>query len=105
MADQPKKKPLSSKTLNDSRHNKKAFKQDPNAFRGRRQWRGSHTKGILLTEAQKVNLGGGLLVNTGPVRPDLLSPWRGMDGPSNPPFDREQAKENERLYPHLFSGR
>lgn len=105
MADQPKKKPITAKNPNDARRNKKAFKQDPNAFRGRRAWYGRHNKGVSLNEVQKVNLGGGLLVNTGPERPDLISSWRGMDGPSSPPFDREQARENERLYPHLFSGR
>lgn len=106
MADQPKKKPLANKTLNDARRNKKASKQDPNSVFGfRKQWRGHHTKGVALTEVQKVNLGGGLLRNTGPAHPHLLTPWRGMDGPSTPPFDREQAKENERLYPHLFTGR
>ena len=59
MADQPKKKPLSQKTRNEDRRNKKAFKQKPTDFRGRKEWRGNHTRHVALTPVQKLLINGG----------------------------------------------
>lgn len=53
-----------------------------------------------MTEIQKILLGGGRLASLRPV--ECKSPWRGAAGVSDPPFDRTQAEENRRLYPHLF---
>lgn len=62
MADQPKKKPASAKTRNDSRKNGKAFKTAPDAYRRPgKSYRGSHTKGNRLTELDKALLGGGAM--------------------------------------------
>lgn len=48
MTDRPKPKPVSHKTLNETRKNGKA----PKAF-------APHTKGVRLTRIQKVLIGGG----------------------------------------------
>jgi hypothetical protein len=95
VADKDQKR-KTNKVRNDERKNGKAFKRS-GATRNRR---------TRLSEVQKVLDGGGLLVNTGP---DALTraktePWKGMDGVYEP-YDRIQAEENRRLYPHLFSGR
>lgn len=63
MADQPKKKPAANKNSNDDRPNRKAFKQKPEDYRGKGQYRGSKTRPTKLTEVQKALLGGGVLRN------------------------------------------
>lgn len=67
--------------------------------------KGEHGGGgkVRLTNIEKVLLGKGLLSKSKPVTP-ITHPWLGAEGVPEP-FDREQARENQRLYPHLFSGR
>lgn len=90
MADQPKKKAFNQKNRNDERPNGKAAKRN-----------GSRVRGTNLNEVQKVLLGGGLYRNTN-VTTKSADPWRGLDGVPSP-WDPVQAKENRRLYPHLFT--
>jgi hypothetical protein len=62
MADQPKRKNPNAVTRNEGRANGKASKGDPNAtFRGKSEFRGSHTRHVSLSEVQKVNMGRGIL--------------------------------------------
>jgi hypothetical protein len=62
VADQPKKKTTRG-LRNDARKNGKASKSTPDMFKGvRGAYRGSHTRGVTLSEAQKVAMGGGALV-------------------------------------------
>lgn len=56
MADQPKRKKFSERgARNEDRKNRKAWKV------------GNKTSGVRLSEVQKVNIGGGLLVNCEPL--------------------------------------
>lgn len=105
MADQPKKKPASSKTTNDSRPNRKANKQKPEDYRsGRKEYRGSKTRKARLTPLQKALLGGGAMVSISrAVEGSVAGRWKFE--PSKMPFDATQARLNRSLYPHLFDGR
>lgn len=74
--------------------------------------RGTDSKGLRshskhpLTDVQRVLLGKGHYETFVPVggpyaKGSKSAPWRGV-AVVNTPYDAEQAKENERLYPHLF---
>lgn len=70
MADRPSKKPASQRNVNEDRKNRKAWKSKPEDHRGPRQaYRGSRTRGVTLSEVEKVLMDKGSLVNiTKPVR-------------------------------------
>lgn len=53
-----------------------------------------------LTPLDKVLAGKGQYASLRHV--ECKNPWRGMASPATPVFDPEQARENRRLYPHLF---
>ena len=71
MADQPKKKNAALRSTNDSRPNKKASKLTSDMFKGTKGlFRGSHTRGVTLTEVQKVSMGHGALDRYRPLTKD-----------------------------------
>lgn len=53
-----------------------------------------------LTALERVLLGKGAAQSLQHV--ECQNPWRGAQAPGIPPFDKAQAAENKRLYPHLF---
>lgn len=64
MADQPKKKNTTAVTRNPNRRNGKAAKSDPgNVYykSDRNEYRGSHVRGVRLSELEKALLGGGAM--------------------------------------------
>ena len=101
---QPKKKPASNKTTNDSRPNRKAFKQKADDLRPRdRAWRGNHTRKNPLDDVQKVLLGGGMLRNVHRTHAGSIpGAWK-FGGMPTGPYDPKQVEINRRLYPHLFT--
>jgi hypothetical protein len=70
---------------------------------------GEHGGGgkVRLNAVQKVLLGGGAFRTWKPSPETGSDKTKRWDGSVNTrePFDPEQARLNEKLYPHLFSGR
>jgi hypothetical protein len=64
VADQPKRKNPNAITKNSDRKNGKASKTTKASLPAHRthEFHGSHNRGVVLTELQKVLLGGGALV-------------------------------------------
>jgi hypothetical protein len=106
VADQPKKKPEKNKTMNTERSNRKASKQKPGDYRSpKKEWRGSHTRGTDLDGLQKVLMGQGLVRNiSSTVDGSIQGRWT-MPQTVHQPYDPATARENRRLYPHLFADR
>jgi hypothetical protein len=78
VADQPKKKPVSAKSPNDNRPNRKAWKQKKDDLRTRnREFRGNHTTKSPQSEVQKVLLGGGVLRGIDrPIEGSIKGRWK-----------------------------
>jgi hypothetical protein len=106
VADRPTKKNPNAVSRNESRSNGKASKTRPGGtFRHGTAYRGSHTRGTRLNGVQKVLMGGGVLRNVSRrVDGSDPAPWR-LPVTVSQPFDKAQAEENKRLYPHLFDER
>lgn len=57
---------------------------------------------VTLTRVQKVLLGGGTYASTKPMETGQFADnWKGLETVRSP-WDPIQARENRRLYPHLF---
>lgn len=62
----------------------------------------------MATTKQKIDpltlflMGKGQYATIKPSKAARDTPWRGMQSPSNPVFDRQQVEINRKLYPLLF---